>query len=279
MNSKDALSKSDVSFSQKALIICGYGEVGKSLYDMLKATRAYGAESGGVVCFDWNPTRVSAGVMAGAPVVFGDGAKLELLKAAGVTQPRAIVITYASDARRLETTMRLRSSLPNTPIYVYEGNSRIGQELLDAGATEVISVTTETILRFGQLLGICKTQEDADRLRQITMDATAMTYAIDEGEVMVPGLSEEALIDLAEEVGCTRGDITNLWEAFSSIADNRVDVPISEVKEMLMRQARDGPSDGKFLDACLRLEDEDGAGKLTFVEYVRAITVCSVDLL
>jgi hypothetical protein len=204
---------------------------------------------------------------------------LELLKAAGVTQPRAIVITYASDARRLETTMRLRSSLPNTPIYVYEGNSRIGQELLDAGATEVISVTTETILRFGQLLGICKTQEDADRLRQITMDATAMTYAIDEGEVMVPGLSEEALIDLAEEVGCTRGDITNLWEAFSSIADNRVDVPISEVKEMLMRQARDGPSDGKFLDACLRLEDEDGAGKLTFVEYVRAITVCSVDLL
>jgi Kef-type K+ transport system membrane component KefB/voltage-gated potassium channel Kch len=280
-SSKAALSKTDVTFSKDALVICGYGEVGKSLYKLIQASGGNGVESGGVACFDLNPSRVTGGVISGAPVVFGDGAKLDLLKAAGITKPRAVIITYASDTRRVEATNRLRASLPeDTPIYVYEGNSRIGQELLDAGATEVISQTTETILRIGALLGIYKTPDDISRLRRLSMDYIGMTDATDEGEVLIHGLSAEVLTDLAEELGCQLSDLTDLWFFFSSIAGDRDAVPISEIKEMIMRQAGDGPSDGKALEYCLSMQDEDGEGTLTFVEYARATwTECRVDFL
>ena len=44
-------------------------------------------------------------------VVYGDGASPDLLRAAGVRNPSAIVITYASDKRCLEATRRLRDAL------------------------------------------------------------------------------------------------------------------------------------------------------------------------
>jgi hypothetical protein len=61
-----------------------------------------------------------------------------------------------------------------------------------------------------------------------------------------------------------------VWAFFNSIAYDRDTVPISELKAMLMRQVADGPSDEAALDICLQLEDEDGSGDLTFVEYARA---------
>lgn len=213
-------------------------------------------------------------MLSGIPVVFGDGAKVDLLKAAGVTKPRAVVVTYASDQRRIDATTRLRSSLPEgTPIYVYEGNNKIRRVLLDAGATEVISETAETVLRIGALLGICKTQDEVSRLRGLSVDSLAMENAVDEAKVLV-----NELIELAEELGCRQSDLVELWSSFSSIAGDRDVVPVSEMKEMLMRQAGDGPSDGAALEFCLSRQDEDGEGELTFVEYARATwQECPID--
>ena len=50
-----------------------------------------GARRSNVICFDLNPKRVISGTLNGAPVVFGDGARIELLKAAGVKTPRAAI--------------------------------------------------------------------------------------------------------------------------------------------------------------------------------------------
>eukprot|EP00536_Pseudo-nitzschia_multiseries_P005696 jgi/Psemu1/191131/e_gw1.110.14.1 len=133
-----ATSSNNLSFSDDAIIICGFGEVGQEIYQMLNGFGFSGARSN-IICFDLNPKRVLAGSLNGAPVVFGDGARNELLKAAGVKTPKAAIVTYASDDRRISATMRLRSCLPEgTPIYVYEGNSRIGPKLIEVGATEVI---------------------------------------------------------------------------------------------------------------------------------------------
>jgi len=285
----------DISIRKDALVICGYGEIGKSLYTLLRMAGSSGAENGGIVCFDLNPAKVAAGVLAKAPVVFGDGARLELLKAVGVTEPRAIMVTYATDARRIEATERLRSSFPNqTPIYVYEGKSKIYQKLLDAGATEVISDTTETILRFASLVGACDTLDDGNRLRSRFMDGLGLGLfmdgqnmgnyeggggGVDEAEtITIPGLSEEYLLDLGEAIGCSRAAITDFWLSFRAIANGRDTVPITELKEMVMRKANDGPSDGKDFEICLQSEDEDGASDLSFVEYCRALYItCSIE--
>ncbi|OEU19828.1 Na_H_Exchanger-domain-containing protein, partial [Fragilariopsis cylindrus CCMP1102] len=137
----------NLSFTDDATIICGYGEIGQDIYQMINGFGLGGARRSNVICFDLNPKRVISGTLNGAPVVFGDGARIELLKAAGVKTPRAAIVTYASDDRRLSATMRLRACLPEgTPIYVYEGNSRIGDKLLEAGATEIINEKVETSL-------------------------------------------------------------------------------------------------------------------------------------
>ncbi len=268
----NTVQTADISFSDDAIVICGFGEVGQALYGILRDAGVNGSRTSNVVCFDLNPSRVVTGTLNGAPVVFGDGARIDLLKASGVKKPKAAIVTYASDERRLDATMRLRASLPEgTPIYVYEGNSRIGQQLMDAGATDIINETTETSLRFASLLGVCSSRDEISELRRMSMDRFVMTTTPDQrNPIGVPGFSEEALVDLAEELDCTRRDIDDMYTSFVSIAGERDAIPILELKEFLMRQARDGPSDGRQLEICLSLEDEDGEGLITFIEYLRA---------
>lgn len=266
-----ALSIADTCFTADAIIIVGFGEVGQELYSMLKTSGKKIPSCSNVVCFDLNPSRVLMGTMNGAPVVFGDGARIELLKAAGVKRPKAAIVTYASDDRRIDATMRLRAALPEgTPIYVYEGNSRIGQQLLDAGATEVINDAVETSLRFASLLGACETADQISQLRRLSMDHVAMKPAKGFEVSGIAGLSEEAIFDLTEEIGCARRDIVDLHEQFVSVAGEKDTIPISELKEFLMRQSSEGPTDGRDFESCLRLHDEDGEGLITFTEYLRA---------
>ena len=171
--------------------------------------------------------------------------------------------------------MRLRASLPDkTPIYVYEGSSRMGQELLQAGATEVISDTIETILRFGTLVGACQSPEEVTRLRRLSF--RRFGFMIDnmedeqEQEVLIGSLSREYIVDLADQLGVSQRDIMEQWDFFKSIASDRDSVSIQELKELSLRSGSEGPGDGALLELCLDLEDDDGKGELTFVEYVRA---------
>ncbi|KAG7369131.1 glutathione-regulated potassium-efflux system protein [Nitzschia inconspicua] len=258
-------------FTDDAIIIVGFGEVGQELYSMLKTSGAKNPSCSNVVCFDLNPSRVLMGTMNGAPVIFGDGARMELLKAAGVKKPKAVIVTYASDDRRLDATMRLRAALPEgTPIYVYEGNSRIEQQLMEAGATEVINDAVETSLRFASLVGACQTTDQISRLRRLSMNHINMLPTSGFEESGIPGLSAEAVADLSEELGCSRKDIDELYQKFVAAAGRKDTIPIPELTEILMRQSSEGPSDGSDFESCLQLHDQDGEGMITFTQYLRA---------
>jgi Kef-type K+ transport system membrane component KefB/Ca2+-binding EF-hand superfamily protein/voltage-gated potassium channel Kch len=268
------LTSNDLSFSDDATIICGFGEVGQEIYQMLDGFGLVGTRISNVICFDLNPKRVLAGTLNGAPVVFGDGARIELLKAVGVQTPRAAIVTYASDDRRISATMRLRSCLPEgTPIYVYEGNSRIGPKLLEVGATEIISEKTETSLRFASLVGAYTTNDEASQLRELSINRSVMKAADpddDSKSDMIPGMSEELVNDLCEELGCSRKDVKELYVSFQAVAGEEDYVPISDLKDYVMRQSSDGPLNDSQITACMSLEDEDGEGDITFIEYLRA---------
>ena len=271
INAEPELPNKQTAFAEDALMILGYGELGQSLVEILSAAPVFRGKNTNIICFDLNPTRVTAGFLAGNPVVYGDGAKFELLKAAGVTKPRAVIVTFASETRRLDATMRLRSCLPdNTPIYVYEGNNRFGQELLDVGATEVVSETIETVLRFGTLVGACRTPEEVAGLRSLSFRKFGLLDNLNGQEPVVHGLSNEYLLDLADQIGVSQREIMEQWEFFNSIATDGDSVSIQELKGLILRSGSEGPGDEAVLERCLDLEDEDGKGELTFVEYVRA---------
>ena len=90
------------------------------------------------IAFDRNPSRVSVGLAKQVRVVYGDGASPELLKASGISCPRAIVVTYGNDKRCLEATRRLREAFPDTPIIVRAETETAAEPLILAGATEVV---------------------------------------------------------------------------------------------------------------------------------------------
>lgn len=262
--------ESGIEFDENAMVICGYGEMAKAVWKMLE--RSGSVPAGSVVAFERNPTLVTAGVLTGAPVVCGDGARNDLLKAVGVKRPRAVIVTYASDARRIDATMRLRESLPpDTPIYVRAGASnRINKELLDAGATDVIVERTEAVLRFGSLIGVVSPTE-MGKIRELSIGSSGSTTDDDEEAEVVPGFSDEALTDLQEEVGCTRRDLIKLHEQFLSLKQRgKDDVAIAELSGMVMRSTDDAPLDYEKLDRRMRrVGDKDGRGKVTFDEFVR----------
>ena len=108
-------------------------------------------------CSPLTTRRISAGVMNDAPVVNGDGA-VKLLKAAGITKPRAFLITFASAARCLETTTRLREAFPETAIYARTVRQQKADELMAAGATAVV-VERQVGRALAKLLGL----EDASK--------------------------------------------------------------------------------------------------------------------
>ena len=265
---------SDLAFEEDAIVICGYGELGKSLYDVLRASGGEEAEDGRIAIFDLNPARCTAGALEEHPVVFGDAAKFDLLKATGITNPSAVVITFASNSRRMAATMRLRASLPvDTPIFVTAGNNAFAQKLLDAGATDVIVETTESVLRFTNLLGFACSREEMNVIRKqkiVELVATEVGQDADDSPETIPGLSELAMFDLASELGCSRRELYELYEEFDSVAGDRDFAPIDELKEVVLRVGQDGPSDGQDLSKYMKLEDEDGRGDLTFIEFARA---------
>ena len=89
-------------------------------------------------------SRISAGVLNGASVVYGNGASPSLIRTTGVDKPSAFAIVYQGEERCVEATLRLREAFPTVPIYVRADRRESVNLLMEAGATEVI-VETEKV--------------------------------------------------------------------------------------------------------------------------------------
>lgn len=264
-----------IDFKSDAIVICGFGKMGRSVYTMLREARRIDG-LGDVVAFSLDPSRVTAGVITGAPVVYGDGARSDLLKAAGVTKPKAVLITYASQTRRINALKRLRDTLPEgTIIYVRADNQRETKDLLEAGATEVVCETTESVMRFGTLLGAETEGKKVGKsnLRKFLQTGFAEPHheSADFSDNPLRKYTENDLSDIAETLGITTETVKELLDVFESLDYNETgDVPIEELECVLMRMTDTEPVDKEKLDRILKSVDEDGLGNLNFEEFVRA---------
>lgn len=258
---------SNLEIARNAIVICGYTESGKQIYQALKLAGI--AQTGQVVAFELNPARVSAGVLSGANVVYGDGASCDLLRAAGVTEPRAVIVAYRSESKRLEATARLRDALPkDTPIYArcVSGQSVGREELIAVGATDVVDERTEAGLRFAALVGALKVGREADQLRSAINAPGESTPVYD----LIPGIPESLINDLSEEFGCGRRELINLHRIFSSLPNVDGDrfIDVSELGDVLLRNTG-GPIDDETLTRWVEFADSEGSGKLSFVDFAR----------
>ena len=131
-----------------AYVVCGFGEIGQRVCDELSSV----FEGSDVIAFDRDPKRVAVGMQRQVRVIYGDGASETLLKATGIEEPRAIIVSYSSSSRCIDATRRLRDVFPQTPIYVRAASEEEVTPLLEAGATEVVVETNEAAVRLARLL-------------------------------------------------------------------------------------------------------------------------------
>ena len=122
------------------VILCGYGRVGQNVGRVL--------ESEGFECLamDLDPVRVRTALAAGDAVIYGDAADEGVLRSAGVERAIAVVVTFSDTARSLAIVRAVRRQRPNLPILVRAPDDTHLEDLLEAGATEVVPETLEAAL-------------------------------------------------------------------------------------------------------------------------------------
>ena len=122
------------------VLICGYGRVGRQLSRILAEQ---GFES---VALDIDPTRVKRGWEAGEGVYYGDATQRGILQAAGIDKARAVVVSFDHLESSFKAVHEARAVNEGVPVIVRAMDDTALDELLDAGATEVVPETLEESL-------------------------------------------------------------------------------------------------------------------------------------
>ncbi len=122
------------------VILCGYGRVGQNVARVLET------EGFEFLAMDLDPVRVRAALAAGDAVIYGDAADEGVLRSAGLERANAVVVTFSDTARSLAIVRAVRRSRSDLPILVRATDDAHLEELLAAGATEVVPETLEAAL-------------------------------------------------------------------------------------------------------------------------------------
>ncbi len=122
------------------VIICGYGRTGQNIARLI--------EQAGFdfVATELDPVIVKEARMAGERVTYGDSTHTDILRASGVGEARAVVISYDEIHSAEKILMNVRHIRPDIPILVRTANDSALERLLSAGATEVVPDTLEAAL-------------------------------------------------------------------------------------------------------------------------------------
>lgn len=119
------------------VILCGYGRTGEQIGRFLTD------ENIPFVAIDLNPAAIKQTPPVGGVLVFGNPAKLEVLKAAGLGRCQAVIVAY-HDVHSAERVLQLvRQERKNIPVVVRAADDTTVEKLKRAGATEVIPEVIE----------------------------------------------------------------------------------------------------------------------------------------
>lgn len=122
------------------VIICGFGRVGQNVARFLEE------ENTDYIALDLDPVRVRAARTAGDPVYFGDSARLDVLRTAGLERARVVVISFFDVSSSLRILSQVKKLRPEIPVLVRTRDDSNLEKLQEAGATEVIPETLEASL-------------------------------------------------------------------------------------------------------------------------------------
>ena len=197
---------------QDHVIVCGYGRSGQNLARLLEA------EDIAFVALDNDPYRVREAAGSGASVVYGDAGRRDTLLAAGLAKARAVVVTFADVPLALKILHQVQELRPDLPVIVRTVDDAELDNLLEAGATEVVPEVLEGSLMLAShsllLLGVPLNRVLA-RVRAVREERYSLfrgffhgaTDAADAAENLQPRLQTVVLTERAAAVGRTLAEL------------------------------------------------------------------------
>lgn len=121
-----------VARMQDHFIVCGYGQVGRTVVDQLRKAQIP------FVLIESNEGLYKELLEEGIPVIRGDAKRRGILTEAGIERAKGICVLIDNDADNLYITITARSLNPNAKILMRAGQRRYAEAMRNAGADEVI---------------------------------------------------------------------------------------------------------------------------------------------
>lgn len=172
------------------VIICGFGRVGQTLARFLrKANEPY-------IALDMDITRTTEAAEAGEQVFYGDSSRREILAAAGIDRANLIVVCISDFHASLKTLHQIRKMNTQVRIMVRTRDEGYLNQLMEAGATEVIPDTFEaSIMLSSQVLLLLghPTKEIFREVRQIRQNRYHLLKGFYPGDSDEPSTIEQPL--------------------------------------------------------------------------------------
>lgn len=175
------------------IIICGYGRVGQNIAHLLKE------EGFNYLALELDPVLVQNAVLAKEPVTYGDAANLELLQAAGIERAAAMVISVNDPATALKILKQVRRAEVDIPVLVRTSDDGHMQELIEAGASEVVPETLEASLMMASYL-LFMLKVPASRVIHKIRDVRQQRYETFRRLFPGGGVADSAWLDSEEQL-------------------------------------------------------------------------------
>jgi voltage-gated potassium channel Kch len=193
-------SLDDVDFAP--VIICGFGRFGQIIGRILTMRRIQ------FNALDPDPDNIAAVRRFGYTAYFGDASRLDLLRAVGAGEAKAIVVALPDVEASLKVVEAVRRNFPDLKIFARARNRRHAHLLMDAGVESIVRETFFSSLRLSELLlsGIGIRPEEARRTVQTFREHDERTLVEQHGYYT----DEKQLIQTAAQ---TADELQRLFEA------------------------------------------------------------------
>jgi glutathione-regulated potassium-efflux system ancillary protein KefC len=149
----------DIADPQGKVIVLGYGRFGQIVTRML---RAQGFE---MTLIDDDPAQIELVKRFGVKVFYGDGGRLEILRAAGADQARMIVIATAGGERILGIAELIRRHFPDVIVAARAVDRSHAHDLMALGVQVIERETFRAAIRLGEQALQALGQEEAHARR------------------------------------------------------------------------------------------------------------------
>jgi voltage-gated potassium channel Kch len=134
----------DFDGARGSILLIGFGRFGQIVAQCLVA------EGVDVTAIDSDPEMIEAATRFGFKVYYGDGARLDVLRAAGADPARVIAICVDDPETALRIVDLVRAEFPGTALFVRSYDRRHSLRLIAKGVDFELRETFESALAFGR---------------------------------------------------------------------------------------------------------------------------------